>query len=215
MTDDRGDAYSRAARRYDRFIGPFVRRLRAIGLDLCPPRQGMVVLDVGCGTGAQLAAYQEAGCRVSCVDPSPAMLSVARRRLGDGADIREGDATVLPYEDATFDLATISFVLHELPHADRVAVMGEMRRVLKPEGRILVVDFLPGPYRGLKALLVRAGIVAIEFAAGGDHWRNHRDFLARGALAALADAQHLSVREQRTAGGGTIAVSLLAAGRVS
>ncbi|GBD84205.1 demethylmenaquinone methyltransferase [bacterium BMS3Abin02] len=215
MADDRDDAYSRVARRYDRFIGPLVRRLRGIGLELYPPRPGTAVLDVGCGTGAQLAAYQQAGCHVSCVDPSSAMLSVARRRLGDEADIQEGDATALPYEDGTFDLATISFVLHELPSVDRAAIMGEMRRVLKPEGRILVVDFLPGPYRGLKALLVRFGIVAIEFAAGRDHWRNHRDFLARGALAALADAQHLSVREQRVAGGGTIGVSLLAARRVS
>ena len=66
---------------------------------MLPPREGMDVLDVGCGTGIQLASYQEAGCRVSGIDASQAMLNVARRRLGERADLQLGDAARMPYPD--------------------------------------------------------------------------------------------------------------------
>ena len=168
----------------------------------------MQVLDVGCGTGAQLSAYRGAGCRVSCVDLSPGMLDVARRRLGPEADVREGSGADIPFPDDAFDLATISFVLHELPSGDREMILGEMRRGVRPDGGILVIDFLPGPYLGLKGFFERALIVAIEVGAGGDHWRNHRDFLRRGGVRALASRHGLSTREERYRGGGTLGVTL-------
>jgi len=208
-TDD--DSYAAAARWYDRLIGPFLRRLRSVGIEMSSPRAGMEVLDVGGGTGAQLAAYQKAGCNVTCLDTSEAMLGVARGRLGPHADIREGSGTALPFEDGVFDLVMISLVLHELPRRDRFATVGELRRVVRPDGFILVSDFLPGPYRTIKGRLVRAGIVAIEIAAGGEHWRNHRDFLSVGGIGALADEHDLSIREQRVLGGGPLGVSLLSA----
>jgi len=203
------DTYERAARRYDRFIGPLVAGVRAMALEMYPSHEGMRVLDVGCGTGAQLSAYAEAGCLVSCVDLSPGMLGVARRRLGAKADVREGSGTEIPFPDDSFDLATISFVFHEVPFEDRVSILGEMRRVVRPGGGILVIDFLPGPYRGLRGLVVRGGIVVIEVGAGRDHWRNHRDFLRRGGLDALAAAQGLSVRSRRVTGRGTLGATLL------
>jgi 2-polyprenyl-3-methyl-5-hydroxy-6-metoxy-1,4-benzoquinol methylase len=52
------------------------------GLKMFPPREGMQVLDVGCGTGLQLAGYRQAGCRVTGIDASPAMLQVAGRARG-------------------------------------------------------------------------------------------------------------------------------------
>jgi phosphatidylethanolamine/phosphatidyl-N-methylethanolamine N-methyltransferase len=75
------DAYRRAARWYDSIFGRLNAGLRGLGLKMLPPREGMDVLDVGCGTGIQLAAYQQAGCRVSGIDTSQAMLNVAHRRL--------------------------------------------------------------------------------------------------------------------------------------
>jgi ubiquinone/menaquinone biosynthesis C-methylase UbiE len=197
----------RAAHLYDRFIGPLVEGVQTTAFDMYPPWEGMRVLDVGCGTGAQLSAYADAGCRVSCVDVSPGMLSVARRRLGPEAELREGSGTMIPFADDAFDLATISFVLHEVPLSDRVNILQEMRRVVKSDGRILVIDFLPGPYRGLKSRMVRVGIVAIELAAGRDHWRNHRDFLRRGGLESLT--HDLTVRDERPVGWGTLSATLL------
>ncbi|MFZ0492312.1 MAG: methyltransferase domain-containing protein [Acidimicrobiia bacterium] len=203
------DRYERAARRYDRFIGPLVAGVRGTALEIYPPWEGMRVLDVGCGTGAQLSAYVEAGCQVSCVDLSPGMLSVARRRLGLAADVREASGTEIPFADDTFDLATVSFVLHEVPSSDREAILGEMQRVVGPDGGILVIDFLPRPYQGLKGWVVRGGIVAIEVGAGRDHWHNHRDFLRRGGVDALAAARGLSIRARVATGGGTLGATLL------
>ena len=203
------DRYERAARRYDRFIGPLVAGAHETALEMFPPRDGMHVLDVGCGTGAQLSAYREAGCRVSCVDLSPGMLDVARRRLGPDADVREGSGADIPFPDDTFDLATISFVLHEVPSGDREMILGEMRRVVRPDGGILVIDFRPGPFPGLKGFFERALIVVIEVGAGRDHWRNHRDFLRRGGVRALASRYGLSTSEERYRGAGTLGVTLL------
>jgi ubiquinone/menaquinone biosynthesis C-methylase UbiE len=139
------DAYRRAARWYDRVFGGLNAGLRGLDLTMFPPRDGMEVLDVGCGTGLQLASYQHAGCRVSGIDASPAMLAAARRRLGDTAALRLGDAARLPWPDRAFDLVLASTVLHEMPSGVRVATLGEMRRVLRPGGRVLLTDFEAGP----------------------------------------------------------------------
>jgi len=66
---------------------------------------GWSVLDVGCGTGAFLAAAARRGARLSGFDASAALLEVARRRL-PAADLRSGDMQQLPYDDGAFDLVT-------------------------------------------------------------------------------------------------------------
>ncbi|GAF88483.1 unnamed protein product, partial [marine sediment metagenome] len=76
------DPYKKNAKLYDTFIGPLTSGLRALGMKMFPPREGMAVLDVGCGTGIHLELYQKAGCNVYGIDQSPSMLQVARNRLG-------------------------------------------------------------------------------------------------------------------------------------
>jgi ubiquinone/menaquinone biosynthesis C-methylase UbiE len=99
------------------------------------------VLDVGCGTGILLgalaAAYSEAG--LSGIDASPEMLGVARRRLGDRADLRQGWAHELPWEDRSFDLVVCSSVLHYLRSPE--PALAEMRRVLRPAGTVVITDW--------------------------------------------------------------------------
>ena len=130
------DAYRRVARWYDSIFGRLNTGLRGLGLKTLPPREGMDVLDVGCGSGIQLAAYQEAGCRVSGIDTSQAMLNVAHRRLRERADLRLGDAARMPYPDGAFDLVLAATVLHEMPPEVRGTVLDEMRRVLRPDERV-------------------------------------------------------------------------------
>lgn len=98
--------------------------------------RGRRVLDAGCGSGPLAAALLERGADVTGFDGSPAMIELARRRLGDAADLRVADlADPLPYADAEFDDVTASLVLHYLE--DWAAPLAELRRVLRPGGRLI------------------------------------------------------------------------------
>jgi ubiquinone/menaquinone biosynthesis C-methylase UbiE len=202
------DAYRRAARRYDQLFGRLNAGLRGLGLKMFPPREGMDVLDVGCGTGLQLVGYQQARCQVSGIDASPAMLAVARRRLGDNAALQLGDATRLPYRDQAFDLVLASTVLHEMSPAARAATLDQMRRVLRPGGRVLLTDFEAGPVRPGRGWITKGIITASEAAAGRTHRRNYRHFIAHGGLPPLLNAQGFSVDQRRIVSGGAIGLYL-------
>jgi ubiquinone/menaquinone biosynthesis C-methylase UbiE len=98
------------------------------------------VLEVAVGTGLNLSFYP-ADVRLTGVDLSPAMLAVARQRaddLGRDVDLREADAQALPFADATFDTLVCTLALCAIP--DERAAIAEMRRVLRPGGRLLLLD---------------------------------------------------------------------------
>ncbi len=205
----KADPYKKVARLYDALFEPLNSGLRKIGMKMFPPREGMAVLDVGCGTGAHLEHYQKAGCDVSGIDQSPSMLQVARDRLGESANLYMGDASNMPYPDKGFDLIIMSTVIHEMQRAVRAAVINEAKRTLKEEGRILLIDFHPGPIRALKGWLYKSIITFVEFAAGREHFKNYRDFIANKGLPAIASAHNLSVDKEKIVSGGNIALFLL------
>lgn len=99
--------------------------------------------DLGCGTGLVTATLSPFVTRVIAVDGSNEMLATARERLGDAenVDVRQGELESLPITDATLDAALLVLVLHYVPDVARV--LGEVARVLKPGGKLLVVDMLP------------------------------------------------------------------------
>jgi SAM-dependent methyltransferase len=98
---------------------------------------GRRILDAGCGAGPLFAALRDRGAVVSGIDASAGMLAQARKRLGDDADLRVADlAEPLPFPDNTFDDITASLVLHYLE--DWGPTLAELRRVLRPGGRLLV-----------------------------------------------------------------------------
>ena len=98
---------------------------------------GRRILDVGCGSGPLFAALRDRGAIVTGFDKSAGMLELARRRLGDGADLQVADlGSPLPFPDGTFDDVTASLVLHYLE--DWGPALAELRRVLKPGGRLIV-----------------------------------------------------------------------------
>jgi ArsR family transcriptional regulator len=102
-----------------------------------------VVGDLGCGTGTVLAALAPHVRQVVGVDASDEMMAAARGRLAGRAnvDLRHGPLEALPLADATLDAAVMMLVLHHLPSP--VAALAEARRVLRPDGRLLVVDMAP------------------------------------------------------------------------
>ena len=148
-------------------------------------KPGERVLDVGCGTGAQtLPAAEVAGPgSVAGVDPSPDMLERAREKAakkGLEIDFRSAAIEKLPFDDQQFDVVLSSFMLHHLPEDVMRSGFGEIKRVLKPDGRLLAVDFTSGRsligrvmgllghahklegLNGIKSTLVEAGFSSVE-----------------------------------------------------
>jgi ubiquinone/menaquinone biosynthesis C-methylase UbiE len=99
------------------------------------------VLDVACGTGLllEVLADRPDDSELVGVDRVPAMLEVARRRIGHGATLLECDAAKLPFDDASFQLAIITNALHYFPDAD--AALREIRRVISASGNLVLTDW--------------------------------------------------------------------------
>ncbi|HEY0500054.1 MAG TPA: class I SAM-dependent methyltransferase [Kutzneria sp.] len=107
-------------------------------VDLAGEVAGRRILDAGCGAGTVSAALRERGAIVSGFDRSAKMVELARQRLGADTDLRVADiGQPLPYPDGAFDDAVAALVLHYLE--DWSAPLAELRRVLRPGGRLIVV----------------------------------------------------------------------------
>jgi ubiquinone/menaquinone biosynthesis C-methylase UbiE len=101
-------------------------------------------------------------------------------------------------------------MLHELAGPTRAAVLREIRRVLKPAGRLVVFDYHVGPRRFSRGWLNAPFILAAERLAGRDHYRHHREFLAEGGMPAIAPRFGFEVMHARPVKGGNFGVFVLA-----
>ncbi len=202
MSDD----YRRIAPWYDVLIGPFIRMLRPIGLSLFQPGRNSRILEIGCGTGTQLAFYRSRGGRITGIDLSSAMLQAARARLDRGTLVCRGNAARLPYPEEAFDLVMASLVLHEMDPAVRSAVVEDMLRVTVPHGRLGIIDYHPQPRPSLKGAVANTIIRGIERAAGRRHYANFCHFRAAGGIPGLAARHGLQVERCQRVSGGNIGV---------
>ncbi|MBD9698691.1 demethylmenaquinone methyltransferase [Flavimobilis sp. GY10621] len=142
------------------------RRWRRLTIDAVGAAPGEKVLDLAAGTGTSSEPFADEGVRVVPCDFSIGMLQVGKARRPD-LSFTAGDATRLPFADASFDAVTISFGLRNV--VDTVGALREMLRVTRPGGRIVVCEFSSPtwtPFRTvyqeylMKALPKVAGVVA-------------------------------------------------------
>jgi demethylmenaquinone methyltransferase/2-methoxy-6-polyprenyl-1,4-benzoquinol methylase len=136
------------------------------------------VLDVACGTGAvALELLRQYDCRVVGVDQSAEMLAEARRRLGARVELRQARAEQLPFEDHVFAGLTVTYLLRYVD--DPAATMRELARVVRPGGRLAMLEFGVPPNRVARVAweaYVRAGLpLAGRVISPG--WRAVGDFL--------------------------------------
>jgi demethylmenaquinone methyltransferase/2-methoxy-6-polyprenyl-1,4-benzoquinol methylase len=125
-------------------------------------RPGQRVLDVATGTGLVAAALVERGAVVVGLDQSEDMLAAARERLDDRVSLVRGEAELLPFADGEFDALTFTYLLRYVD--DRAATMRELVRVVKPGGRIGMVEFgvpTAPPLRVLWRVHTRIGLPLI------------------------------------------------------
>ena len=177
---------------YDRLYEPAAKKLRHAGLKVFPPQQNLSILDVGCGTGAQLAMYNKPGCTLFGVDLSPVMLTIARRKLGETVELRLEDASKLTFADGTFDLVTVVLILHEIPAGLRSAALRECKRVVKADGRIMLMDHHYGPHPFPAGWIGKLMVTLMEISAGRKHYANYHDFINRQGLKTLITEQHFT-----------------------
>lgn len=207
------DLFAALAKRYNVMTDVWTLGLHRLwkrqAMKLLALRPGERVLDVATGTGdlafVEAAAVGPAG-RVVGVDSCAPMLEVARGRQHGTVDFQEGDAMDLRFPDASFDVVTIGFGLRNV--ADRVQALREFRRVLRPGGRLMVLDFSRPTSKALAGLhdLLYFGVMPVAGRAVAWHRDAHhytadsiRTWLSRDELrdamveAGFVDARYTSL----------------------
>lgn len=140
--------YDKISRIYDLITGPFERKFRDMGLNQLDVKEGETVLEIGFGTGhclEEIAKRVGENGKAYGIDISSGMLDITRKRmekkrLADTVELYCGDAMSMPYEDNMFDVVFMSFTLELFDTPEIPAVLKEIKRVLKPKGRLGVVS---------------------------------------------------------------------------
>jgi ubiquinone/menaquinone biosynthesis C-methylase UbiE len=145
-------------------------------------KAGDHVLDVCCGTGAQVLEYGRRGIIAAGIDVSPRMLSAAKRneikQKATNVNFQIADAIHLPFPDNYFDYASISLGLHDKKKPIQYQIISEMKRVVKQDGALILIDFQVPLPNNIWAIFVRT----IEFFAGGSHYKAFKDYLSNKGL---------------------------------
>ncbi len=159
--------YEKDAAKYDRQIRFFERMLFSGGREwVCTQADGDV-LEIAVGTGRNLGLYPD-GVTLTGIEFSPAMLDIARNRaqqLGREIDLRVGDAQTLEFPDASFDTVICTLALCTIPD-DRAAV-SEVKRVLRPAGRFLLLEHVRSPNPAIRFAQQLLDPLMLRFE--GDH----------------------------------------------
>lgn len=157
--------YEKLAKVYDFTFGPTLHPGRLDAIQRMGIRPGERVLEVGVGTGINAALYPR-DCSVTGIDLSSSMLEKARERVARKGIVNvrllEMDAADMKFLDASFDIVYAPYLISVVP--DPVAVVGEMRRVCRPGGRIIILNhfrsanpFIAWIERGISPLTVHIG----------------------------------------------------------
>jgi ubiquinone/menaquinone biosynthesis C-methylase UbiE len=193
---------------YRLMFDPLLRRIRETLPEFAGMPAGASVLDVCCGTGAQLFQYARKSLRATGIDFDPGMLHQAEyyHRSAD-FNIVQGDASHLPFSDGCFDFASVSLALHDKDPVLQDAILGEMKRVVRKEGGLVFLDYAAPLTRNLTGGFIRL----IESIAGGAHRCHFWSYLRAGGLPAVVKRTGLSlVREVRLGEGALLLLKCVA-----
>ena len=198
--------FGRIARHYDllnRLLTAGIdRRWRAAAVSAAGPLEGAVAVDACCGTGDLTLALAEAGAHTIGVDFTPQMLTRARMKCGERR-FMQGDALQLPVPDARADVSTVAFGIRNV--ADRGAGLRELARVVKPGGRVVVLELStpPGPILGRLYRFYFTGVLPLvgKFVSGDGGayrylpetvlaWPRPEEFAREMSQAGLVDVEY-------------------------
>lgn len=176
--------WNAASKGYESAVGLLTAQSADATLDAAKATSGCKVLDVCTGHGVLALAATKRGAKVCALDFSEAMVVAARGNVPD-AECREGDAQDLPYTDNTFDAVVCGYGIIHLPGPDRA--LAEMRRVLRPGGRVAIsVWERPSPNNGfglVMGALKTYGRLDVPLPHGPDFFQFGDPESLKGALA--------------------------------
>ncbi|MEV6628587.1 class I SAM-dependent methyltransferase [Amycolatopsis sp. NPDC051106] len=161
--------WDRKSATYDAEMGVWDRRLFGDSREWACGQAIGEVLEVAVGTGLNLACYP-AEVTLTGLDLSSGMLELARSRardLGRAVTLRQGSAHELPFAEASFDTVVCTFGLCAIP--DPAAAVREMRRVLRPGGRLILVDHVASSSGVVRAMQWLVELASVPLA--GEHFR--------------------------------------------
>jgi ubiquinone/menaquinone biosynthesis C-methylase UbiE len=180
---------------YSKLIDPLLKDVRVFTLEFAEIKKGDRVLDICCGTGDQAFYYVKKGAIVTGIDLSPKMIEVAlnRKQKQGVSDIyfKVADAATLPFEDNIFDIASISLALHEIESSKRDAVISEMKRVVKKDGRLIFIDFKVPFVSNTASYLIKAA----EYLAGKNNRASLKSYIEEGGLPILLGRNKLKLEK--------------------
>jgi ubiquinone/menaquinone biosynthesis C-methylase UbiE len=181
--------WDKAAPSYDRQIAFFEKIQFGGGREWLGERAHGRVLEVAIGTGRSLPHYR-ASAIVTGIELSPAMLAIARQRaadLGREAELREADAEHLPFGDGSFDTVVCALSLCTIPSP--AAAIGEMKRVLVPGGRLLLLDHIGSTWPPVYA--AQWLLEQITIRAAGEHFTRRQLPLVQAAGFQVTETERL------------------------
>jgi ubiquinone/menaquinone biosynthesis C-methylase UbiE len=168
--------YDKIASSYDRFMGLSEKVFFGNGRSwVCSQASGKV-LEIAIGTGRNFP-YYPADIQLTGIELSPAMLALAKQKaaeLGREVDLQVGDAQALPFPDVSFNTVVATLALCTIP--DERQAVAEVKRVLRPSGRFLLLEHVRSPNRAVRAIQRVLEPLTVRFQA---------DHLTRDPLPAL------------------------------
>lgn len=187
---------------YGTFVDPLLTRLRMkVSAEI---KNDETIIDIACGTGAQVFVLSGRALQVTGVDLSQSMIDFANRRLRKtglkNVTFHTEDATRLEqFGDKSFDVAAMTLALHQFEPGLYEPILSEMKRVAK---RIVIVDYavpLPKNYTGIGSRMA-------EFMAGREHNRNFKLYYKTGGLNSILPEHGLKIQKSAFAAKGAFQI---------
>lgn len=176
---------------YDNFIAPNQDRIFKKIKTIIEPNSS--VIDVGCGTGRLSFSVADKAAEVLGIDLSIKNIHKANQNLSKNPNFKISfHHTILSNlisQNLHFNYAVMTYVIHEVNHAERVPLLNEMSEIAD---KIIIGDYLVPKPKGIWSILNEM----VEFAAGREHYKNYKNFISNGGVSNLAFESKLKIHTE-------------------
>lgn len=184
------DPYFFISKIYDFFIEPFVNKARLKTLEIIKSsfNKNAKIIDIGCGTCEQARLISNEGFNVIGIEPSKSMFLESSKKTNKNLKLINTSAEKLPFKKNYFDAVIIQLVLHEMSEKTRNKTIKEIKRILKKDGKIIILDFNKLRFSFYKYLILLG-----EKLAGKEHYKNSMKFLQQGGIIKFLEKNNFKI----------------------